>query len=79
MNFKPKKTRVKKGSWTIFLGLCKGCGFCLVKCPKKALYFGKDQGIYSTPAPTVDSQKCELCGLCETFCPDSALKVEKND
>ncbi len=77
MNFKPKKTKLKNGSWTVFLGLCKGCGICLVKCPQKALYFGKEKGVYSTPAPEVDPQKCKLCGICEIFCPDSAIKTEK--
>lgn len=75
--FKLKKTNLKNGSWTIFLGLCKGCGLCLIKCPNKALYFAKELGIYSTPAPNVDPQKCNLCGLCEISCPDCALKVEK--
>jgi len=36
-NFRPQTTKVKKGSWTVFLDLCKGCGICLVKCPAKAL------------------------------------------
>lgn len=76
MNFKPKAKKIKNGSWTVFLGLCKGCGICLEKCPTKALIFGKDLGIYSTPAPAVIPQKCNLCQVCENICPDCALKVE---
>ncbi len=76
-DFRPETTKVKKGSWTVFLDLCKGCGLCLVKCPKKALCFGKKQGVYSTPAPAVDPEKCELCGICEMLCPDSAIRQEK--
>ncbi|MFZ5366380.1 MAG: ATP-binding protein [Patescibacteria group bacterium] len=76
-NFRGKTTKVKKGSWTVFLGLCKGCGICLEKCPFKALIFSKDLGVYSTPVPCVDPLKCNLCGICEIFCPDSAIKVEK--
>lgn len=68
-NFKPKITKVKEGSWTIFLGLCKGCGICLEKCPTKALI-----GI---PTPKVNPEKCSLCGICELNCPDCAIKVDK--
>lgn len=79
MNFKAKKTPVKTGSWTIFLGLCKSCGLCLERCPFAALTFSQtDLGIYSSPAPTVDPKKCTLCQICEQVCPDTAIRVEKN-
>ena len=76
-DFKPKTTKVKQGSWIVFHGLCKGCGICLEKCPSKALIFGRDLGIYSTPAPEVIPQKCSLCKICEIICPDCAIRVEK--
>lgn len=76
-NFKGKTAKVKNGSWAIFLGLCKGCGICLEKCPTRALIFGKEMGVYSTPAPKVDPKKCNLCGICEINCPDCAIRVDK--
>lgn len=77
-NFKPKTTKVKKGSWTVFLGLCKGCGLCLEKCPLKAIIFSSQKGIYNKPAPQVRPNKCNLCGICETVCPDCAIRVDKS-
>lgn len=57
---------------------CKGCGICIYKCPVKALKFGEVLGIYGTPVPEIDLEKCIACGNCFRFCPDSAIKVEKN-
>ena len=76
---KAKTTTIKNGTWTVFSTLCKGCGICLVKCPTKALVFGKDFGVYLTPAPRVLAEKCNLCKICEISCPDCAIRVEKND
>lgn len=78
-DFKAKTSKVKEGSWTIFLELCKGCGICLEKCPQKALIFGKDKGIYSTSAAQVIAEKCTLCGICEMSCPDCAIRIDKQN
>lgn len=54
---------------------CKGCGICILKCPVKALSFGKTLGVYGTPTPDIDIDKCIACCNCFRFCPDSAIKV----
>ncbi len=56
---------------------CKGCGICIEKCPVKALSFGEDLGVFSTPVPEIDLEKCIVCGNCRRYCPDGAIKVEK--
>lgn len=77
-NFDPKKTKVKKGTWTVFLDLCKGCGICLAKCPTKALIFDKEKGIINKSTPKVLTDKCNLCQTCEVNCPELAIRVDKN-
>ncbi len=57
---------------------CKGCGICISKCPVGALRFGEELGVYATPVPTIDLEKCITCGNCFRFCPDAAIKVEKD-
>ena len=57
--------------------LCKGCGICIEKCPVGALSFGENLGVYGTPTPDIEIDKCIACGNCQRFCPDSAIKVEK--
>jgi 2-oxoglutarate ferredoxin oxidoreductase subunit gamma len=56
---------------------CKGCSICIEKCPVRAISFGKNLGVYGTPVPDVDINKCIACGNCFKFCPDNAIKVEK--
>ncbi len=57
---------------------CKGCGICIEKCPVKALAFGETLGVYATPVPDIDLEKCITCGNCKRFCPDAAIKVDKD-
>jgi len=75
-NFKGRNYKIKNGRWTVFDGLCKGCGLCREICSTQAIEFSKDNlGIYSTPSVRVDSKKCKLCGLCQQICPEGAIKV----
>lgn len=77
-NFKAKKIEDREKKILVFLGLCKGCGMCIEKCPQKAISFSlKDLGYYSTPSVDFDLEKCNQCGRCETICPDLALKVDR--
>ena len=54
---------------------CKVCGICILKCPVGALKFSDVLGVYGTPVPEIDINKCIACGNCFRFCPDSAIRV----
>lgn len=56
---------------------CKGCGICIEKCPVGALSFGDTLGVFATPVPEIDLEKCIACGNCRNFCPDAAIGVDK--
>lgn len=58
---------------------CKGCGICIAKCPVNALKFSDTLGVYGTPIPEIDLEKCINCGNCFRFCPDAAIGVEKEN
>lgn len=66
-----------KADWYIYTDLCKGCGLCMVKCPKKCIEWSKEMSIYQTPAVEPRAQDCIACGTCALVCPDSAIRVEK--
>ncbi|PIU02469.1 4Fe-4S ferredoxin [Candidatus Shapirobacteria bacterium CG09_land_8_20_14_0_10_49_15] len=77
-DFKPKIFQQGDRQAVVFHGLCKGCGLCILRCPKKAISFSKDDvGIYHTPTVVINLQKCQQCGLCEIICPDSAILIKK--
>jgi len=62
-----------------FPNICKGCGLCIEKCPKQALYFSeKNINYLSTSVPDVFMDKCIACKTCEYICPDCAIKINKN-
>ncbi len=66
-----------KADWYMFTDLCKGCGLCMVKCPKKCLNWSKEVGLYQTPCVEPNPDDCIACGMCALTCPDSAIKVVK--
>ena len=66
-----------KADWYMFSDLCKGCGLCMVKCPKKCLKWSKEVGLYQTPCVEPNPDDCIACGMCALTCPDSAIKVVK--
>lgn len=66
-----KGTKVEFYRWPY---LCKGCGLCIERCPQKCLRWSqKDLGVYQTPMPEVDIEKCINCHLCRNVCPDGAI------
>lgn len=76
--FKLKQFDTKKALFTIFTGLCKGCGLCIQKCPVKTLEWSQELGVYGTPAVQPhDEEACTACGMCSIVCPDCAIVIER--
>lgn len=57
---------------------CKGCGLCIVVCPKKILEIGahvNSRGYF--PATCVNEKNCIGCMLCAKACPDIVIEIHK--
>ena len=54
---------------------CKGCGLCVVVCPKNCIVISRrsNQNGYF-PAQATDSD-CTGCAMCAIICPDVAIEV----
>ncbi len=49
---------------------CKGCGRCVLACPKDILKLGSQLNAMAYPAVTVISDGCIGCGGCFYSCPE---------
>lgn len=59
---------------------CKGCGFCVISCPRKIISFQKKinaKGYH--PVIINDQEQCTACGICYQVCPDLALEIWQED
>lgn len=56
---------------------CTGCNMCADICPRKAIYYEKDDEGFSIPK--VDYEKCVKCGLCVKKCPALMENIHKKD
>lgn len=67
------------GKVVILKNRCKGCGFCIEFCPKKAMAFSEEYNSKGYHIPCVKNpDKCILCGFCTRYCPDFAIFHIKN-
>ncbi|MBU1006005.1 MAG: 4Fe-4S binding protein [Candidatus Omnitrophica bacterium] len=58
---------------------CKGCGLCVLYCPKSCIKQGASvngKGVF--PVMFADKSKaCTGCSFCAIICPDTCIEVYK--
>ena len=59
--------------------ICKGCGLCVLACPKKILQVSKTKLNRKGHAPVecTDPAACVGCASCAMMCPDCVITVER--
>ena len=53
---------------------CKGCGYCILQCPKDALSISRAVNSKGYNVVDLDEEKCIQCAICYTVCPDSVFE-----
>lgn len=49
---------------------CKGCGFCILECPKGSLSFSHKVNKKGYTTIALEEDRCIACAICYTVCPD---------
>ena len=63
---------------TFDVNRCKGCGLCVLVCPKKLISLSQEINAKGyNPAAITDQSACIACAFCATMCPDAVITVEK--
>jgi 2-oxoglutarate ferredoxin oxidoreductase subunit delta len=66
---------------------CKGCGLCVIVCPKNAIVISdksnKNGFFPAQPVPSVvegaKNSDCTGCCLCALICPEVTIEVSRDD
>ncbi|MDL2220214.1 4Fe-4S dicluster domain-containing protein [Eubacteriales bacterium OttesenSCG-928-N14] len=68
-----------KGRITIDTVACKGCGLCVVACPRDLIHLDEQKlNNKGYPPATIDEmERCIGCAACANMCPECAITVEK--
>jgi 2-oxoglutarate ferredoxin oxidoreductase subunit delta len=58
---------------------CKGCGLCVIVCPKKGIIISEKtnkNGYFPAQPKNTD---CTGCAVCAIICPDCAIEVYRDE
>jgi 2-oxoglutarate ferredoxin oxidoreductase subunit delta len=65
-----------RGTVTVNVDECKGCGLCVHSCPPKCLELAPELSAYGVHPARYTGAECTGCGICFYCCPEpGALTV----
>jgi len=67
------------GKITIDTERCKGCGLCVVVCPKNCLAISKHSNKNGFFPPQAKYTGCNGCAMCAVICPDATIQVQRDN
>jgi 2-oxoglutarate ferredoxin oxidoreductase subunit delta len=58
---------------------CKGCGLCVVVCPKNTIVVSENSNSIGYFPAKANNSDCTGCGACAIICPEAIIEVLRDD
>ncbi|MBN1795164.1 MAG: ferredoxin family protein [Sedimentisphaerales bacterium] len=58
---------------------CKGCGLCVVVCPKKSIRISEKSNRNGYFPAEFCGSECTGCAMCAIICPEAVIEVSSDD
>ena len=58
---------------------CKGCGLCVVVCPKNSIVVSDHSNQNGYFPAQVSNTDCTGCAMCAIICPDAVIEVRRDE
>ncbi|RKY22434.1 MAG: 4Fe-4S ferredoxin [Planctomycetota bacterium] len=58
---------------------CKGCGLCVMVCPKSCITISEQSNKNGYFPAVSDNTGCTGCAMCAIICPDAVIEVSRDD
>ena len=58
---------------------CKGCGLCVVVCPKNGIIISRSSNKNGYFPAEAKNSECTGCAMCAIICPEAVIEVLQDD
>ncbi|MHC4737626.1 MAG: 4Fe-4S dicluster domain-containing protein [Planctomycetota bacterium] len=58
---------------------CKGCGLCVIVCPKNSIIISKSSNKTGYFPAETNNTDCTGCAMCAIICPEAIIEVQRDN
>ncbi len=73
------RNREMAGKIIIDTERCKGCGLCVIVCPKNSIVISRHSNKNGYFPAQVNNINCTGCAMCAIICPEAIIEVHRDN